>query len=153
MSHFDAYNLLKWMHFIALSMIGGGAVVALLISGFEDEREDLRGLAATIWKQVVCWGFRLSLLLGVVLLVLKYLKGVNPFLEYYLHLKLTLVVIIFPLVEMAPKALAVGKRGAALLSLLVFLLISFAVYNKSAFGSRHRPAEVPPTAATVLSAR
>jgi hypothetical protein len=140
---FDSYSLLKWMHFVALSLIGGGAVVALLISGFEDEREDLRGLAATLWKRTVCWGVRIAILLGAALLTMKFMNGQHPFTENYLHLKLTFVVILAGLTEATPKALAIGKRGSALLALMLFLLASFTVYNKAIFGMKLHP--IPPT--------
>ena len=141
---FNAYYLLKWMHFVALSVIGGGAVVALLISGFEDEREDLRGLAATLWKRTVVWGVRIAILLGAALLAMKLSEGQKPFTEYYLHLKLTFAVILAGLSEATPKALAVGKRGTALLALMLFLLASFTVYNKAVFGVKQAPlAPVP----------
>lgn len=144
MTHFDAYDLLKWMHFVSLTLIGGGAFVALLLSGFEEEREDLRGLAATVWKRTVCWGVRFGILLGVALLVLKLQHGEKPFDWYYLHLKLMFVLALAGLAEAAPKALAVGKRGAALLAVFLFLLTSFTVFNKSAFGHKAQP--VPPPA-------
>ena len=143
---FDAYSLLKWMHFVALSLIGGGAVVALLISGFEDEREDLRGLAATLWKRTVCWGVRIAILLGAALLALKLINGQHPFTEYYLHLKLMFVVALAGLAEATPKALAVGKRGSALLALMLFMLASFMVYNKAVFGAKPYPAVPTPMA-------
>jgi hypothetical protein len=143
---FNAYYLLKWMHFVALSVIGGGAVVALLISGFEDEREDLRGLAATLWKRTVVWGVRIAILIGVALLVLKLKDGQKPFTEYYLHLKLMFAVLLAGLSEATPKALAVGKRGSALLALMLFLLASFTVYNKAVFGVKQAPLAPDPIA-------
>jgi hypothetical protein len=149
MGKFETYTLLKWLHFVAISMIGGGGVVALLLSGFEDERTDLRGLAATIWKRTIGWGARLALLLGIGLLVLK-LKGLDPapnsshpFDHYYLHIKLVLVLLLVAASEMAPRALAAGKRGAAMLALLMFLAISFVTFNKAVFGSKVRPMQVP----------
>ena len=58
--HLSPLDLLKWIHFVCLGTALGGAVVSLLLSGFEQEREDLKGLAATVWKQAVG-------LLGVIL--------------------------------------------------------------------------------------
>ena len=106
MPAFNAPSIVRWLHFILLSMAGGGAVVALLLSGYEDEKPDLRGLAATIWKRTVTWGFRLALLAGIGLLILNIQSGNNLFLQRYFHFKLTLVLILLVLSEMAPKALA-----------------------------------------------
>ncbi len=143
MPAFDAISLIKWLHFILLSIAGGGAVVALLLSGFEDEREDLRGLAATIWKRTVSWGFRLALVVGIGALLIHMRNGNNLLLEHYMHVKLTLVLIILACSEMAPKGLAVGKRGAAMLALLLFLLTSFVVYNQNIFGKKAKASPMP----------
>jgi hypothetical protein len=140
---FDAISLLKWLHFILLAMAGGGAIVALLLSGFEDEREDLRGLAATVWKRTVSWGFRLALLVGIGALVMHNRAGNNLLLERFMHVKLTLVLILLACSEMAPKGLATGKRGAAMLALLLFMLASFVMYNQNMFGQKPRPVPVP----------
>lgn len=141
---FDALSLTKWFHFILLSMAGGGAIVALMLSGYEDEREDLRGLAATVWKRTVGWGFRLALVVGIGALLIHIFKvGDNPLLDRYMHIKLTLVLILLVCSEMAPKGLAVGKRGAAMLALLLFMLASFVVYNKNTFGKKVKPMPVP----------
>jgi hypothetical protein len=137
MPSFDALSLLKWIHFVCVAVGGGGIVMALLISGFEDTREDLRGLAATLWSKVVRWPFRLAVLLGIV--IIGWMQGklkVNPFLQNYLWIKLVLVLGLLAMSEMGPKALAVGKRGAAMLAMLLFLLTSFVVYNRGAFGFR-----------------
>ena len=137
MPSFDALSLLKWIHFVCVAVGGGGIVTALLISGFEDTREDLRGLAATLWSQVVRWSFRAALILGIVMI--GWMQGklkVNPFLQNYLWIKLVLVVGLLAVSEMGPKALALGKRGAATLAMLLFLLISFVVFNRAAFGFR-----------------
>ena len=149
MPHFELYDLVKWLHFVALSVGGGGIVIALLLSGFEDEREDLRGLAATIWKKVVAWSFRLALVLGILLLVILYRAGdPNPLAPHYLHLKLVLVLALLGVSEMSPKALAVAKRGAPMLALLLFLLASFVTINRGAFPQKARPA-LEPAATTV----
>ena len=143
MPAFDALALIRWLHFLLLSMAGGGAIVALLLSGFEDERPDLRGLAATVWKRTVGWGFRLAVVVGIGALLLHMKAGNNLLAEHYMHVKLTLVLILLACSEMAPKGLALGKRGAAMLALLLFMLASFVVYNKSVFGQKAKPMPVP----------
>ena len=143
MPAFDALALIKWLHFILLSMAGGGAIVALLLSGFEDERPDLRGLAATVWKRTAGWGFRLALVVGIGALLIHIKAGNNLLADSYMHIKLTLVLILLACSEKAPKGLAVGKRGAAMLALLLFLLASFVVYNQNIFGHKTRPMPVP----------
>ncbi|HJW09361.1 MAG TPA: hypothetical protein VJ483_06970 [Holophagaceae bacterium] len=152
MPKFDAIAMLKWIHFIFLAMAGGGAVVSLLLSGFESEREDLQGLAATVWKKTVTWGFRMAVLVGIALLGLKISRGEHPFDHYYLHGKLVLVLMILAMAEMAPKMLAAGKRGAAMTALFLFLITSFVVYNKDLFGSKAAPRspEIPATAGTTF---
>ncbi len=143
MPTFDTISLVKWLHFILLSMAGGGAIVALLLSGFEEDHEDLRGLAATVWKRTVSWGFRLALVAGIGALLLNMRNGNNLLLDRFMHIKLTLVLILLACSEMAPKGLAVGKRGAAMLALLLFMLASFVMYNRSLFGQKPRPVPVP----------
>ncbi len=130
----EAVNLIRWLHFVAIALGGGAAVVALLLSGFEEDREDLRGLAATIWAKVVVWSFRLALVVGVALLIVMMQGGQNPLRNgHYFHLKLLLVLVLLALSEMAPRALASGKRGAALLVVVLFLATSFTVFNKGLF--------------------
>src|SRR5690242_2557613 len=88
----DPIAMLKWFHFLVLAMAGGGAIVALLLSGFESERPDLQGLAATVWKRTATWGFRLAVIIGILLLTLKIQAGDKPFASFnYLHIKLLLV--------------------------------------------------------------
>lgn len=151
----EAVNLLRWLHFVALTVGGGAAVVALLLSGFEEGREDLQGLAATVWAKVVVWAFRLALIVGITLLVVLIQGGQNPLKNgSYFHIKLLLVFVLVGLSEMTPKALAAGKRGSALLVLVLFLASSFAVYNKGLFGGRLKSGpEMPVTAATSFTAR
>jgi hypothetical protein len=151
----DALNILKWIHFLLLAMAGGGAIVALLLSGFESEREDLQGLAAVVWKRTATWGFRLAVLTGLALLGLKFARGLHPFDQYYLHGKLLLVFLLLGAAEMAPKMLATGKRGAAMTALFLFLVTSFVVYNKELFGSKkpQRPSDIPATATTTFQAK
>jgi len=153
MPNVNTYDLLKWLHLVAFAVAGGAAVVALLLSGFEDTREDLRGLAATVWSKVVAWGFRLAFLLGVVLLVMKIQAGDHPFDHRYLHFKITLAVLLLAFSEMAPRALARAKRGAAMLALMLFLLTSFlGVAGKSLLGrtpgGRERAVDPTPTLLT-----
>lgn len=151
----EAVNLLRWLHFVALAVGGGAAVVALLLSGFEEGREDLRGLAATVWAKVVAWAFRLALIAGIALLVLVMQGGSNPMKHgHYFHIKMLLVLVLVGLSEMTPKALAAGKRGSALLALVLFLATSFTVYNKGLFGGPLKAGpEIPSTAGTAFTAR
>jgi uncharacterized membrane protein len=152
----ESYNLVRWMHFVAMSFGSGAAVVALLLSGFEEGREDLRGLAATVWAKVVAWSFRLALILGIVLLIMQLQNGQNPFKAgSYFHIKLTLVFFLIGLSEMTPKALAKGRRGSALLVVVIFLAIGFTVFNKGLFRKdlpRSGP-EIPVTAVVTPAAR
>ncbi len=146
----EAINLVRWLHFVVLAVGGGAAVVALLLSGFEEGKEDLQGLAATVWSKVVAWSFRLALIAGIALLVMKIQAGSNPLKDgHYFHIKLLLVFVLVGLSEMTPKALAVGKRGSALLVLVLFLATSFTVYNKGLFGGRLKTNPEMPTAAAV----
>lgn len=151
----EAVNLVRWLHFVALAVGGGAAVVALLLSGFEETREDLRGLAATVWAKVVVWAFRLALVFGLTLLVMMMQGGQNPLKNgQYFHIKLLLVLVLLGFAEMAPKALADAKRGTALLVLVLFLASSFIVYNKGLFGGRLKAGpELPVTAETSFQPR
>ena len=134
--HLEAAHVLRWLHILAMATGGGAAVVALLLSGFEEGREDLRGLAATVWAKVVTWAFRLAVLLGALLLVVLLQKGDNPFvLGHAFTIKLVLALLLLGLSEMTPKALAAGKRGSALLVLALFLAITFVMYNQELFMS------------------
>lgn len=137
----DPLAMLKWFHFLLLAMAGGGAIVALLLSGFESERPDLQGLAATVWKRTTTWGLRLALIVGILMLTLKIQQGERPFAAFnYLHIKLLLVFFLLACAEMAPRMLARGKRGAAMLALLLFMATSFVVYNKELFAPKAAPA-------------
>ncbi|HTL99221.1 MAG TPA: hypothetical protein VL181_10500 [Holophagaceae bacterium] len=143
----DPLSMLKWFHFLVLAMAGGGAIVALLLSGFESERPDLQGLAATVWKRTATWGFRLAVLIGIAMLALKMSQGDKPFAAFnYLHIKLLLVFFLLACAEMAPKALAKGKRGAAMMALLLFMATTFVVYNKDLFA----PKTAAPTASALV---
>lgn len=121
----NAYEMTRWIHFLCIALAGGGMVICLMVSGFEDTREDLRGLAAALWARTVSWAFRLGLLSGIVLVVWSHFRGGSPFSDTWLWVKLVLVVALFGLSESTPKALAAGKRGAAMLAMLVFLLTTF----------------------------
>ena len=152
----EAVNLALWLHFVAVTVGGGAAIVALLLSGFEEGKEDIQGLAATVWAKVVAWAFRLALVAGIVLLVLMIQGGQNPFKAgIYFHIKLTLVFVLLGLSEMTPKALAKGRRGSALLVVVLFLAIAFTVFNRGLFLGRTPKAgpEMPVTAATTPAAR
>jgi hypothetical protein len=144
----EAVNLVRWLHFVTVAVGGGAAVVTLLLSGFEEGREDLRGLASTVWSKVVAWSFRLALIAGVALLVMMLQGGQNPLKNgYYFHLKLLLVFVLVGLSEMTPKALGLGKRGSALLVLVLFLASAFTVYNKGLFGGGRKTTLVLPVTA------
>lgn len=132
----NAYDMIRWMHFLCAALAGGGMVMCLLVSGFEDTREDLRGFAAVLWARVVSWGLRLALLLGLGMVGWMHKLGGNPFNDYWLWVKLALVLVLVGVSETTPKALAAGKRGGALLAMLLFLLATFAAYNRGVFGSR-----------------
>ncbi|HEU4951050.1 MAG TPA: hypothetical protein VFT46_03820 [Holophagaceae bacterium] len=133
----DPLAMLKWFHFLLLAMAGGGAIVALLLSGFESDRPDLQGLAATVWKRTTTWGFRLAVLVGIGALTWKMHTGDRPFATFnYLHIKLLLVFFLLACAEMAPKMLVRGKRGAAMVALLLFMATSFVVYNKDLFAPK-----------------
>jgi hypothetical protein len=144
MPHFQSYDLVKWLHFACLATAGGAAVVAILLSGLEDDREDLRGLAATLWKQVVAWGFRLTVVFGLILLAMGLHRGDRPFDSRYFPLKMVLVALLLVMSEISPRSLALAKRGAPLIALLMFLLSTFVVINGNAFGHGSRP--LPPPA-------
>ena len=152
----EAVNLVRWLHFVALTVGGGAAIVALLLSGFEEGKEDIQGLAATIWAKVVAWAFRLALVVGIALLVLMIQGGQNPFKAgTYFHIKLTLVFLLLGLSEMTPKALAKGKRGSALVVVVLFLAASFTVFNKGLFLKQtpNGGPEVPVTATVSVQTR
>lgn len=145
----DALDLLRWLHFLSLGAGFGAALVALLLSGFEEGREDLQGLAATVWSKVVAWAFRLALVAGVVLFVHMMRVGRDPLaLGPAFHAKLLLAVILVGLSEATPSALARGRRGSALLAVVLFLAASFLMFNRGLF--RSAPKVLP---APVLSAR
>jgi hypothetical protein len=143
MPHFLLFDLIKWLHFACFTIAGGASIVAVLLSGLEDDREDLRGLAATLWKKLVSWAFRLAVITGILLLALLINRGDLPFDARYLPLKLALVFILLIMSELSFKALARAKRGAPLLVVLMFLLSTFVAINREAFGHKLRIASPP----------
>ena len=130
------YDIIKWLHLVALAMGGGSAMVILILIGFEADREELKGLTAVLWKRTASWAFRITVLLGMVLLALKIAAGERPFEAHYLHYKLLLAFLLLMASEMAPRALGNARKGAPLLAFLFFLLVTFLSVNASAFGYR-----------------
>ena len=141
MPHFDVQSLLSWFHFVTLVMAGGSMPVCLLLSGFEDTREDIRGLSAVIWKKVTIWGLRCAVFCGVVLFIMCLVKGDKPFAQPHFMFKIGIAPILVLLCEVTPKSLARGKRGYALLAMMLFLVTSFIASNHKAF---LEPAQIPP---------
>jgi len=141
MPDFDVPSLISWFHFVGLVMAGGSMPVCLLLSGFEDTREDIRGLSAVIWKKVTVWGLRCAVFCGVVLFIMYLVKGGKPFAQPHFMFKIGIAPILVLLCETAPKSLVKGKRGAALLAMVLFLVTSFIASNHKAF---LKPAQIPP---------
>lgn len=140
MPHFQLQDLLKWLHFVCLATGGGAAVVALLLSGLEDEQQEFRGLASVLWKKVVAWSFRMALISGGALLAVKTGLGASPFASMGFRLKLLLVIPLLAAAETSAGPLGKGKRGAPLIAVLMFLLVTFVAINASAFGYTVTPA-------------
>ena len=138
MPDFQAYALIKWFHVVALAMGGGAAMIILILAGFEDAREDLKGMTSILWKRTAAWAFRLAVVFGIILLVMRFRMGDQPFAARYLHLKLALVLLMLVCSELSGKALARSRRGAAMLALLLFLMATFVTINKDAFGTAKR---------------
>lgn len=139
MPQFEIYSLVKWLHVLALALGGGSAMIVLILVGFEDAREDLKGMTSILWKRTTAWAFRLAVVFGIVLLALRIHAGDHPFDAKYLHLKLMLVVLLLLSSELSGKALARARRGAAILAFLLFLVVTFVSVNKDAFGwVKHR---------------
>jgi len=133
MPNFENESLLRWLHFIALVFMGGSIPVCLLLSGFEDTHEDIRGLSAVIWKKLTIWSMRAAVLFGVILLVMNLVGGGKPFSQPHLMLKIGAVPVLVFLCETAPKFLGNGKRGTALLTMALFSILSFVTINGKAF--------------------
>jgi hypothetical protein len=70
-------------------------------------------------------------------------RGDQPFGNRYFIIKLILVALLLVMSEISAKSLALAKRGAPLIVLLMFLLSTFVVVNGSAFGQRIRPLPSP----------
>ena len=152
MPQFEVYSFVKWLHVLALALGGGSAMIILILVGFEEGREDLKGMTSILWKRTAAWGFRLAVVFGIVLLALRVHAGDHPFDARYLHLKLTLVVLLLLSSELSGKALAGARRGAAMLALLMFLMVTFVSVNKAAFGWVKHPASGGPFTGTVEKA-
>ncbi len=153
MPQFLATDILRWLHLICFVLAGGGAMVSLLLLGLEEAEPAYRGLAAALWRKVVAWGFRLALVTGLILLGLKLKNLEQPFAAYYFHIKLTLVVLLFAVAETGARSLAKGKRGAALLTIGLFLVTTFVVATKRTWGGKvATPAPLSQTATPALQA-
>jgi uncharacterized membrane protein len=140
MPDFEAYYIVKWLHLLCVALGGGSAMIILVLVGFEDGRDDLKGMTSILWRRTAVWAFRLALLLGIVLLALQLRAGGHPFQARYLHIKLVLVVLLLMFSEMSGRTLAKAKRGAAILAFLLFLMATFVSVNSGAFGTlKHRP--------------
>ena len=149
MPHIEPYDFVTWMHILAIALGGGSAMIILLLSGFEDTREDLRGLTALLWRKTALWAFRAALVLGIVLLLMRIHAGDRPFDAIYLHWKLPLVALLVVCSELAPRSLGAAKRGAAMLAFMFFLFASFVSVNQGAFGTIRRTGAGPITGAVV----
>lgn len=140
MPNFEAYYIVKWLHLICLALGGGSAMIILILVGFEDGQEELKGMTSILWKRIAAWAFRLAVLLGIVLVAMQIRAGGHPFQARYLHVKLLLVVFLLMFSELSGRSLAKAKRGAAMLAILLFLLTTFVSVNSGAFGNlKHRP--------------
>jgi len=111
MPDFETYSIVKWLHVLCMALGGGAAMIILILVGFEDGREDLKGMTSILWKRTAAWAFRLAVVLGVVLLVLRFRMGDHPFEARYLHLKLALVVLLLAFSELSGRALARARRS------------------------------------------
>jgi hypothetical protein len=67
------------------------------------------------------------------MVIVSLFNGEQPFSQPHLMFKIGIAALLVFLCETAPKPLAVGKRGAALLSMVLFLVVSFVASNHSAF--------------------
>lgn len=152
MPQFDLFSVIRSLHIIVLALAGGSAMVVLVLVGFEESREDLRGLTSVLWKRTTSWAFRVAVVLGLALLGMKFAAGAKPFQELYLHWKLPLVLLLLAFSEMSPRSLAGRKRGAPLLAFLLFLLVVFVSANHGAFGYRLGKAPLGSYTGTVQAA-
>jgi len=138
MPDFTVYYFVKWLHLVALAMGGGSAMVVLVLTGFEASREDLRGMTSLLWKRTTAWAFRLAVVAGICLLILRMRDGDHPFDAVYLHWKMVLVVLLLACSEMSGKSLLKSRYGLPMLALLFFLATTFVSVNHDAFGTRRR---------------
>jgi hypothetical protein len=143
MPNFDVQSFLGWFHFLGLALAGGSMPVCLMLSGFEDTNEDVRGLSAVIWKKLTVWGMRCAVFCGAALIIVLLVEGGQPFSQPHLMFKIGIAAVLIFLCETAPKQLGVGKRGAAMLAMVLFLVVSFVASNHSAF---YQPAPIAPSA-------
>jgi hypothetical protein len=139
MPDFDVRSLLGWFHFIFLVLAGGSMPVCLVLSGFEDAHEDIRGLSAMIWKKLTIWGTRFAVICGVILFVMAMVNGDKPFAQPHLMFKVGIGAVLIFLCENAPRSLQVGKRGYAMLALMLFIFISFIASNHAALTLKAEP--------------
>ena len=143
MLNLDLYTFIKWLHLVAFALGGGSAMLILVLVGFEDSRDDLKGMTSILWRRTAVWAFRLAVVLGLVLLALRFRDGDHPFDAYYLHWKLALVALLLLCSELSAKSLGRARRGAALLAFLLFLMTTFVAVNHDAFGVRKHPGGGP----------
>ena len=130
MPDFYVHSLVRWFHFIFLVIAGGSMPVCLMLSGFEDTHEEVRGLAAGVWKKLTIWGMRFAVLCGIILYAMACVYGEKPYFQPQLIYKLVIVIVLVVLCENAPKSLINGKRGYAMLALMLFILTSFIASTK-----------------------
>jgi len=97
-------------------------------------------MTSILWKRTAAWAFRLAVVFGITLLVMRMRDGDHPFEAIYLHYKLALVFLLLMCSEMSGKSLAKSRRGLPLLAFLFFLMATFVSVNKDAFGAVKRPA-------------
>ncbi len=127
-------SVAKWVHLVLFSTALGGGAACLIISGLEESDPAYKGLSAALWKSLVNWSLRISVIVGVLLLILNMQMGENLFVNRYFHYKLLFVFVVLGLSESASKSLAVGKRTLALSSVIVIALIGFIIENQQIFG-------------------
>lgn|GEM_PF-246579 len=130
---FEFHCFVAWLHFVALVIAGGAMPVCLILSGFEETHEDVRGISAVLWKKLAVWGMRCAAASGVALLIINLARGHESFSQPILLSLIALAGLLVWLCETAPKALGNSKRGTALLAMALFLVVSFIVTNRGAF--------------------
>ncbi|MCL1908519.1 MAG: hypothetical protein FWG12_04020 [Holophagaceae bacterium] len=150
MPDFSVQSFVGWLHFVSLVVAGGVMPVCLILSGFEETNEDVRGISAVIWKKLAVWGMRSAFACGLALLVINWINRSEPFSQPILLSLLVMAGLLVWLCEAAPKALGTGKRGTALMAMALFLVVSFVITNRTAFARSvpdpdPAPASVVPT--------